>query len=1119
MPEPTDYSAQLIERDAGLAAQLASEARRLAAAASPAAQPARAEVLDLAAHWLADVAADAARAKLLPVASAASRLRELLSDPASAPLAAEPACLTLLADGLAQIADLLRSSANPPAPADTPASPSPPTLAADTATSAVAPAEPATVPAHQAPAPTDDEFLSADAVLALAPPTPPRLEVELITAFPSDPTLDAPPEASASASSEASASPEASAPPAVITAEQAEPALSASTTPESIAPAAPAAPDAAPAEAAEAASFVDADAGFLAPDQPAADGESRPAALPPAPLDTLDPAPRPDDFADPGLTFPLAASEPALPIATAAPLDVLTADLSAADPPSDAPPPADSSAAPEPAAPEVPPEPVLSAPAAPEAAPTPVLDVASSLEPDAVAEPPEPSAPPPSESEFLDQTFPTPSPLDTSAQDGPPVAQACEQLAAAAAQLLALAALNPPVSSLADAPTDAAASPAPATLPEPPASEHPQPLAASNASPDALIVSDPAASAAADASTPEPVADLAPPPEPADLSIAGELTPEQIAALMGGDAAAPAWGSFPLALEPARVEALQFVVAELATSLDLLDQAIKQFSAFSTREESTVAIREVIASLDKLVIGFEFASVRVLRDLLTAVADSALTVPDALIPEITIRLAAAHTLILQHVRGLEVGMEMRWPLDTFKERVDILLSGRPLHADLVGWHQNDPDRLLELDLVSEGVNTPPRPESSVGSIEQLHAAGTGSASTAQSAKDATATVRVPATVLESLVAMSSQLVLAKNRLVKLSGQLRASAVGDPRVDELAAATDELAQLSASMQTAMMRARMQPITRLFERYPRVVRDVANLMDKTVELQIAGESTQVDKTIFEGLGEPLTHILRDLVARWIQTPADRQATGLPPSATIKLDAKHLGNQVAVTITHDGYAPDPEPLLDRALAAGVITEEQAARMTPAEVFALAYDPTVADPEQAVVTRALAALRGRAGLTMSDGWTTIELILPLELAIIEAVLVAVSDEIYAVPLRHVQEIVKIETADVRTVRNRPVMTLRDAVLPLLDVKRLVGLDAPGADLRRFGIIVSAGGDPAALLVDRIVGRQEVVIKPLDHVGRADAGLFAGATIRDDGEVSLVFETERVLAAGADLR
>jgi two-component system, chemotaxis family, sensor kinase CheA len=1019
---PHPYSDQHLARDAALAESLAAEIRRLAQpdAAEP---PQRRELLDLSAHFLDDLAADATRAERTDLASAAGNLRAQIATALTTDHA--ELSFSILAEGIDELRALLSSPTRPTSQA---------TTALNTTIPAEPPAEPATEPAIEVP-------------VELATEEPVELAIEI----PNEPA----PEPLAECASELPT----------------EPALEAATDPTS--------------EALTFAPELDLPAALNAPLTPALDPDTNANANTDPSTDLSAEA----NTTDPDPTDPTSSLNPIEPTNTPAPspssitticdqLSALAASFDHLASASDSPPIPD-------------PQPLDSlTPSDPAAAPS-----------ENAFTQPEPAAP---EASNPPTTPDTPEPLLLTLAPTT-IAIADDELVPAS--VLLSTAEQSTTSSPSDAPTD----PAPTDLsPAPELEVAPSPLAPSAELPDPP-------SAPTDPTAPQV------PPDSPETASTGELTPDQIAALMAGDSASNEefWGSLPLTLDQSQLESLQFVTAEVTASLDQIEQAHAQLAQFGTREEGCIALRETAATLDRLVGQFFFVSVQELRNLIVAIADGILTVPEPLIPELLIRVRAVHTLIQQHIRGLEVSLELRWPLATLRERIDILLAGRPLHPDLIGWHNNDPERLLELDLVSEGVNSPPRPPTSEGTAEQLQALTAARNAAQPATKDtepaaATATVRVPAAVLDELVNTSSQLVLTKNRLVSLARLLRASAVNDPRLDELTTATDELAQLSAAVQASMMRARMQPITRLFERYPRVVRDVANMMGKQVELLLAGESTHVDKAVFEGLAEPLTHILRDLVARWIQTPSDRQAAGKSPSATITLDAENLGNQVLISITHDGSPPDPEPLIARAIAAGVLSADQAASLPSGDLYALAYHPTVADPDQAVVARALATLRGRASITISPNSTRIELTLPLELAIIESILIAVGPETYALPLRYVQEIVKITPSDTKTVRGRPVFVLRDHLVPLINLHSLVRGDRPPADAPAFGIVVAAAGDTAALLVDRIVGRQEVVIKPLDNATASESRLFAGATIRDDGEVSLVFETERLLATAA---
>lgn len=621
--------------------------------------------------------------------------------------------------------------------------------------------------------------------------------------------------------------------------------------------------------------------------------------------------------------------------------------------------------------------------------------------------------------------------------------------------------------------------------------------------------------------TPEEIAALSG-GSPMDMSGGpAELTPEQLAALMGDgfDAGVQqAWGSFPLTLAPEKAEILQFMVADAGVALQSMDQVIGLMSQYSARDEASTSLKELSSAFQKLSEFFGFTSLDSLTKLLIEIADGMGTVPEELMSELVIRVRAMKSLFDQHIRGLECGMEMRWPLDTLAERVRHLLIGQQVDAAILGWHDQDPARLLELDLVVEGIEAPPKPgdpvkaRAPVAPPEQSVAAGGASGPAVAGAAAANEPmVRVSAAALDQLLSMLSQLVLVKNRMFMLSREVRQVERREVRIEQIGTAADELHQLTAGLQLTMMRARMQPIERLFERYPRVVRDVASLADKQVELKLDGHGTQIDKSLFDALAEPLAQLLRFIVTQQVEPPSERAAAGKEAWATIKLTAENQGASILVRVSHNGIHLKREELLDQAVETGLIEADAGRALSDDAVFALMFRPEFGEQTLAKVAAQVTEQKGKVQIRSEPGkGVTFDLSLPLSMAIVRAIMIESGGEVYAVPLQSVVEIVRVGDVKTGTIHGRMVVRLRDEVVPMIDITKLLGGD-DAHSAGQFGLIVSAAEQRAALRVDRIVGSQEVVIKALDEQ-YASSTHFCGATIRDDGRVSLIFDVARLV-------
>ncbi len=662
-------------------------------------------------------------------------------------------------------------------------------------------------------------------------------------------------------------------------------------------------------------------------------------------------------------------------------------------------------------------------------------------------------------------------------------------------------------------------------------------------------------------------------PAPDQGMPSGELTPEQMAALLSGgldptpgDAqAVPSaqWGSFPLTLDAARVEQLQFMVANAKVHLENLNAGLAQAAEFSTRADGCQSLRDLATAVDLIAEAFNFECLGVLSRLYREALNALPTVSDETLPELLARIIAIAGLFEQHLLGLEVGMEMRWQTELLSRRMGRLCSSRSLAENIAGWHKGEVTRILELDAVNEPIS--PVPIEGGPSVEvapgwfchpvlarwfdpEAAAAAAAAAASAGDQKQAegnTSLVRVPGAVLDKLLDTVSQLVLSKNRVVSLSRSLRQDEGRQHRMEELATTADDLTQLCADLQLIMMQARMQPVGKLFERYPRVIRDVASVADKTVELKLEGGATLVDKHVFEGLGEPLANLLRAVVQGSIEKTDARAALNKPASAVLVLRAENQGSQVLITLTHDGTSPDRVSILQKAVESGVLTEDEMGTIAENDIPSLLFRDGAGDPAMAKVGSQVRSIGGTIGFRPErDGLNQLVISVPLSVAIIPAVMVQVAAEVYAVPLQSVAEIVRLADHPVQTIRSHWVMRLRERVVPMVDIARTIGLPsslcaASAASTAgssavaaastskpqtlvgdRFAIVVHAGEQQAALVVDRVVGKQDVVIKQLEghtstsSTAKDDAGFFSGATIRDDGRVSLIFETARLIAA-----
>ena len=395
-----------------------------------------------------------------------------------------------------------------------------------------------------------------------------------------------------------------------------------------------------------------------------------------------------------------------------------------------------------------------------------------------------------------------------------------------------------------------------------------------------------------------------------------------------------------------------------------------------------------------------------------------------------------------------------------------------------------------------------------------------------------ATVRVDIERLDTLLNLVGELVINRTRVSDIAFTLQrltkdkafeaASGLLAPLTKDLTESAALLARTSNEIQESIMKVRMVPIGQVFDRFPRLVRDVAKARGKEVQLDVAGGETDLDKTIVDEVGEPLMHLLRNCIDHGIEAPEDREARGKPRVGTLTLNAFHEGNQIIVEVSDDGNGIDLEKVRARALQQGLLAPDD--RPTDRELVDLIFSPGFSTAESVsdvsgrgvgmdVVKKNVARLKGSFDVqTQSGVGTTFTIKLPLTLAIIQALLVRVANELYAIPLDSVVESQRVEMADVRTVRGNEVITLRDKVVPLVRIADFFRLNGERDPEKVMIVIVGLQGKQVGLVVDSFQGEQEIVIKPLSEVVGRIAGI-SGATILGNGSISLIIDVHSLVS------
>ena len=387
-------------------------------------------------------------------------------------------------------------------------------------------------------------------------------------------------------------------------------------------------------------------------------------------------------------------------------------------------------------------------------------------------------------------------------------------------------------------------------------------------------------------------------------------------------------------------------------------------------------------------------------------------------------------------------------------------------------------------------------------------------------KDAAAqetTVRVDTKRLDDIMNMVGELVLVRNRLVRL---------GLKSVDEsMAKAVANLDVVTADLQTAVMKTRMQPIKKVFGRFPRVVRDLARNLKKEINLELKGEETDLDKNLVEALADPLVHLVRNAVDHGIEMPEVREKTGKSRVGKVTLAAQQEGDHIVLSISDDGGGMDPEMLRRKAVEKGIMDQEVADRLSETEAFNLIFHPGFSTKDQVseisgrgvgmdVVKTKITQLNGTIDVTsVKGGGTIIAIKVPLTLAIMPTLMVMIGKQTFALPLVSVNEIFHIDLTKTNVVDGQEVVVVRERALPLFHLKRWLVQEDWSLPQKKTGhvVVVSVGTQKVGFVVDQLIGQEEVVIKPLGKMLHGTAGM-AGATITGDGRIALILDVPSML-------
>ncbi|HHJ13657.1 MAG TPA: chemotaxis protein CheA [Gammaproteobacteria bacterium] len=388
-------------------------------------------------------------------------------------------------------------------------------------------------------------------------------------------------------------------------------------------------------------------------------------------------------------------------------------------------------------------------------------------------------------------------------------------------------------------------------------------------------------------------------------------------------------------------------------------------------------------------------------------------------------------------------------------------------------------------------------------------------------RQAETSVRVDTARLDEIMNMVGELVLARNRLANLRESLAN--------EDVSKAISNLDVVTADLQNAVMKTRMQPIKKVFGRFPRVVRDLARSLNKEVSLELQGEDTDLDKNLVEALADPLVHLVRNAVDHGIESPEEREAAGKPRQGTVVLAAEQEGDHILLSIEDDGRGMDPEALRRKAVEKGLMDADAAARLDDRECYNLIFAAGFSTKDEIsdvsgrgvgmdVVKTRIGQLNGSVEIDSELGkGSRLTIRVPLTLAIMPTLMVKLGDQPFALPLGSVSEIFDLDTERTSIVDGQLVVMVRDKALPLYYLREWLvnGAAAPEGDAVNHVVVVHVGSQRVGFVVEQLVGQEEVVIKPLGAFLQGLAG-FAGATITGDGRIALILDVPSLMKAYA---
>jgi|WetSurMetagenome_2_1015567.scaffolds.fasta_scaffold00259_16 two-component system, chemotaxis family, sensor kinase CheA len=402
-------------------------------------------------------------------------------------------------------------------------------------------------------------------------------------------------------------------------------------------------------------------------------------------------------------------------------------------------------------------------------------------------------------------------------------------------------------------------------------------------------------------------------------------------------------------------------------------------------------------------------------------------------------------------------------------------------------------------------------------------------------REVVSTLRVEITRIDKVMDLAGEIVLARNRLLNLASKLDAKHAGDQHVEDLLENTSFLDRVTSDLQLAVIKIRMQPIQKVFSKFPRMVRDLSRSIGKDIILEIFGEDTEVDKSVIENIGDPLIHIVRNSVDHGIEPGEERAAKGKDQKGKIIISAYQKGTQIVIEVSDDGKGIDVDTVKRKAVSKGMISEDEAQKMSEETAINLIFLPGFSTKDVSselsgrgvgmdVVKTNVAKLNGYVEVvTKKDEGSTFRISLPLTLAIIQAMMVRIGSEYYALPQSMIEETLRVKKSDIKDVAGNNVISIRGKVLPVFNMSEVLGIRsaADSESDNSYVLVVSVAEKRFCAAVDELLGQEEIVIKTINGVDSEECGIL-GATITGDGKIVLILDlgiTSRRLFSHSGIR